>query len=69
MWTSEQLRVLSEAIASGVQTVRYADRTVTYHSLKEMLDLRDRMVRELDAQDPQPLRRRPIAGLAGFHRG
>ena len=35
-FTKEQITALESAIASGILTVRYADRTVTYQSLKDM---------------------------------
>jgi hypothetical protein len=35
-WTQAEIDTLKAAIASGVQTVAYADRTVTYQSLEEM---------------------------------
>lgn len=41
-WTQEEIDALKAAIASGVLTVTYAgppQRSVTYHSLKEMREL------------------------------
>lgn len=38
-WTQSEITALRAAVASGVLSVRYADRTVTYHSLAEMRDL------------------------------
>lgn len=46
-YTTDQLTVLEAAISSGVLTVRYADRTITYQSLSEMRSLRAEMQREL----------------------
>lgn len=46
-FTQAQLDTLEEAIAGGVLTVEYADKRVTYHSLDQMLALRDQMRREL----------------------
>jgi hypothetical protein len=46
-WTQAQLDALDEAIANGVLTVKYQDRTVTYRSLDEMLKLRETMRQEL----------------------
>ncbi len=46
-WTQGQLDALNAAIAEGVLTVKYRDRTVTYRSLEEMLRLQDRMQRAL----------------------
>jgi hypothetical protein len=36
-WTQTDVDKLKAAIASGVKSVVYADRTVSYHSLDEML--------------------------------
>lgn len=38
-WTTAQRDALAEKIASGELTVRYGDKTVTYHSLSEMRSL------------------------------
>jgi len=47
-FTPSDLATLEAAIASGVQEVRYGDKTVKYYStVKEMLDLRDRIRKEL----------------------
>lgn len=46
-FTASQLEALEEAIAAGVRTVTYADRSVTYASLQEMLTLRSQMKKEL----------------------
>lgn len=48
-YTQADIDALDEALVSGVSTVRYRDRTVTYHSLKEMRALRRDMIREVDA--------------------
>ena len=39
-WTQADLDALEASIKGGVRTVSYADRSVTYHSLNEMLKLR-----------------------------
>lgn len=39
-FTQSDLDALDAAIKSGVKTVTYADRTVTYHSLAEMMQAR-----------------------------
>lgn len=46
-WTQTQLDALEEAIALGATTVKYADKEVTYRSMKDMLALRDLMRRSL----------------------
>jgi len=48
-WTQTQIDTLQAAIASGVLTVRYADRSVTYQSLSEMRSLLTEMRREATA--------------------
>ena len=52
-WTQEQLDSLDAALAEGVLTVKYQDKTVTYRSVDEMLKLRHLMRRALclDAGD------------------
>lgn len=39
-YTTDQLSALDDAIAQGVLEVKYADKTVTYRSLNEMLRIR-----------------------------
>lgn len=46
-WTETELAALNKAIANGVLSVRYADRTVQYRTLEEMLKLRTMMMDEL----------------------
>ena len=54
------LDAVERAIATGVQSVTYADRTVTYRSTRELMLLRDRMQRELAGASPS---RTTIAGF------
>lgn len=42
-WTDAEYQALKAAIATGAKTVSYADRTVTYHSLDDMLKLLAKM--------------------------
>ncbi len=49
-WTVTQIQALEQACAQGVRTVTIDGRTVTYASMAEMFDLRDRMIRELNNQ-------------------
>lgn len=46
-WTQSDLDALNKSIASGTTSVRYADRTVQYRSLEEMLKIRMLMRDEL----------------------
>lgn len=46
-FTQQQLQKLEAAIAKGVTTVRYSDKTVEYRSLNEMIRIRDLMRKEL----------------------
>lgn len=48
-FTLEQLTALEAAIAQGTKSVTYADKTVTYHSLDEMMRLRKAMQQDLAA--------------------
>lgn len=47
-FNQSQLTALEVAIASGLLTVEYSDRRVTYQSLSEMLTLRDRMKADVE---------------------
>jgi hypothetical protein len=38
-WTQADLDAIKAAIASGTKSIQYEDKVVTYHSLKEMMDL------------------------------
>lgn len=42
-WTQADLDALEAAIAKGVRRVKYSDKEIWYHSLDEMLKLRDTM--------------------------
>jgi len=46
-WTQTQLDAMNTAIAEGTLTVRFADRSVTYRSLNEMLRIRTLMMDEI----------------------
>lgn len=46
-FTQEQLTALESSIALGALEVQYTDRKVKYHSLSEMMRLRDAMRAEL----------------------
>lgn len=46
-FTQEQYNTLLEAIASGANTVRYGDKTVTYNSLSDMIKVKQMMEAEL----------------------
>lgn len=46
-FTTDQLATLETAIAQGALRVRYGDREVIYRDLKEMLEIRNRMRKEL----------------------
>lgn len=46
-WTQGQLDALEVAISKGTKTVAYGDKSVTYHSLKEMMELRAQMASEI----------------------
>jgi len=59
-FTNEQVAKLEGAIAAGVLSVRYADRTVTYQSLSEMRKLLKQMREELGQAAGAPRRRRIV---------
>ena len=51
-WTDAELQAfldkLDEAIATGAMTVKHGDKAVTYRSVKEMLEARERLQRRLN---------------------
>jgi len=55
-WTQAQLDTLEAAIASGTKRVEYQNRSVTYHSLAEMMKLRDKMREALGKDTSKPRR-------------
>lgn len=48
-WTQADIDALKTSIKSGTLSVSYADRSVTYQSLKEMRDLLAEMERSVNA--------------------
>jgi hypothetical protein len=46
-WTQSDLDALEDAIKGGTKRVEYEDRSVTYRSLEEMMQLRKIMREEL----------------------
>lgn len=56
-FTLDQLAALTAAIATGALKVKYQDREVTYHSLADMIKLRDQMRQELGLSDQYRNRR------------
>lgn len=65
-FTIEQLNTLTEAIASGSLTVKYADKEVTYRSLKDMLQIKTMMETELFPTS-QPVRRKLVEYSKGLY--
>lgn len=59
-FTTDDVAKLERAIARGHKTVRYGDRTVEYHSMKEMRDALAQMRAEVEeaAGTTTPARRR-----------
>ena len=55
-YTTAQLNALEAAIAQGVTSVSYRDRTVQYRSLNDMIKLRDQMRRDLGLITPETRR-------------
>lgn len=49
-WTQQQLEAIEAAIASGELTVRFADRTITYRSIDDLLRARAVIKDALDKQ-------------------
>ncbi|KAA0571083.1 hypothetical protein [Azospirillum sp. Sh1] len=60
-FTPEHLAALTKALSRGLRRVEHKGKVFEYQSLKEMLDLRDRMIRELNAQsEPRVMTRRTL---------
>lgn len=51
-WTTEDLEELEAAIASGVQSFQFRDRSETYRGLKELQAIRKMIRRELGLDTP-----------------
>lgn len=64
-YTVDQLNILEKAIASGTQQVRFNDRIITYHSLKDMRDLRDAIRAELGVASVDSSRGRIVTFATG----
>lgn len=64
-FTNNQLDLLETAIAQGALSVQFNDRRITYHSLAEMIRLRDTMRAELGIATPSTTRSRIINVLTG----
>ena len=62
-FTKEQTVALEEAIAAGVLSVRYADRTVTYQSLDAMRRLLKQMRQEVGQGSGPACRRHRVVRL------
>ncbi|MGZ4953565.1 MAG: phage head-tail joining protein [Methylobacter sp.] len=59
-FTQTQLNALEAAIAQGALSVQFGERRITYHSLDEMIRLRDTMRSELGVAKPAGSRSRII---------
>lgn len=57
-WTESDFTALEAAIKQGIRTVSYDGRSVTYHSLAEMLQLRATMRAALDTASSADVRYR-----------
>ena len=54
-YTSADLTAIQTAIAKGEQTVQFADRTVTYRSISELLEAEKRISGSLASRPRQSL--------------
>lgn len=64
-WTENDLTILEKAIATGATSVQYADKTVDYRSLSDMMELRDNIRSSLGLIDLQKTKR----AFASFDKG
>lgn len=62
-FTQSQLDALEAAIASGTLEVRTGDKSVRYHSLDEMIRLRDVIRNQLNADAQTPTSRASFASF------
>lgn len=65
-WTQTELDLIETAIAKGERLVRFADRTVEYRSINELLSARDAIKAELNKATPS---KRPRVYRGKFSRG
>lgn len=64
-WTQSDLDTIRSHIASGIQSVRYADgRQVTYQSLDAMIAAEQRIAAAVGAAAPQRSNRRKLAAFS-----
>lgn len=61
-WTSADLDAIKAAMAKGERTVSFADRSVTYRSVEELLRVKAEIEAELTAATTRP---RQWIGVAG----
>lgn len=54
-FTTDDLEAIRRAIASGERSVQFADRSVTYRSMEELLSAETRIASELSARPKQSL--------------
>lgn len=64
-FTIEQYNTLCAAIAEGARRVKYQDKEVEYHSLTEMLKLKNVMENDLGLNGTGPLGSRRVVGVYG----
>ena len=62
-FTQSQVDALEAAIASGTLEVRTGDKSVRYHSLDEMIKLRDVIRNQLNADAQTPTSRASFASF------
>jgi hypothetical protein len=65
-YTIEQYEALKKAIVSGVYSVGYGDKSVTYRSISDMKQALQIMESEL-FPERSPLRRKYVSFDRGFH--
>ena len=57
-FTSDDLASIDTVIASGELTVRYADRSISYQNVKDLLEARQMILDDINAQTPTTRRSR-----------
>jgi len=52
-FTKENLQRLDQALASGVRSVSFGEKTISFHSLNELIKLRNQIARYLSSKEPK----------------
>lgn len=68
-WTTTDLANIEAAIAKGELTIHFQDRSVTYRSVKELMEARGAILSELQAGTQKPPRQVRMGTSNGWGSG